>query len=183
VTTEVISQQLVANVQVTFGQGTIWYYKSGTAPITVIAERLGSGGSIERFINVSPGFKFTAADGEGWTYLVGDSDVEVSNAVTVAGNVTTLDLPATTISTPGAKVTANTAGAGAALVAANGGRRRVTVASDPLNVANPVVYIRVAGGARIDFVVPGTSKQFSGLYGLDYEAAAAGDTLYISEEA
>jgi hypothetical protein len=193
VTTEVLSQQLTANVQVTFGQGTVWYLKSASGPITVIAERIGTGATIRKFINVSAGFKFVADD-DGWTYLrvtspttqtieliIGDDDVEVSNAVTIAGNVTTLDLPATTISTPGAKVTAVTAGA--ALVAVNAGRRRVTIESDPLNVNNQVVYIRVAGGARIGSVVPGTSKQFSGTYALDYEAAAAGDTLYISEEA
>jgi hypothetical protein len=141
---------------------------------------------------VPAGFKFTADDaGDGFSILevtssvpqtftiaLGDDDVSFSNAVTVSGNVSTQDLPATAI-TGATKTTIVTAGA--ALVAANLARRRVTIFSDPANVG-AVVYIRVAGGARLGAITPGQLLQFNGTYALDYEDATAGDNLYIAEE-
>lgn len=189
--TETLTQAIGAGATVRFGAGTQFLVAAAASNIDIKAVKLGDSSQNKKFLGTPAGFKFTARDA-GFDYLevtsaaaqnvtltVGTDDVSFSNQVTVAGNVSTAELPASAISTPGAKVTVVTAGA--ALVAANLARRRVTISSDPNNVA-AVIYVRVSGGARIDFVMPGTKIEFRGTYALDYEATAAGDTLYISEE-
>lgn len=191
--TETLSQAIGAGNTVQFGSGTQFLVQAASAPISIIAQTIGDSSKTRKFTNVPAGFKFTAAnDSEGFdllqvtsataqtvTLAVGTDDITFSNQVTVAGNVTTQDLPASTMTNTAPMVTA---AATAALVAANPARRRISISSDPGNVANTVVYIRAQGGNRIGFVVPGTSEEFVGTYALDYEAAAAGDSLYIAEE-
>jgi hypothetical protein len=190
--TEVLTQTLTAGVKATFGSGLVFLIASATAPVNIVATQIGNSNKTRRFTGVPAGFKFTADDagdgfstlevtssvGQVFTIAVGDDDISFSNAVTVSGNVSTQDLPASAI-TGATKVTVVTAGA--ALVAANLARRRVTIFSDPAN-AGAVVYVRVSGGARLGFLTPGQVLQFNGTYALDYEDATAGDNLYIAEE-
>lgn len=190
--TEVLSQNLTAGVMATFGSGKVFLIANATGPVNIVATQIGNSNKTRKFTGVPAGFKFTAdndADGfstlqvtspttQAFTIAVGDDDIAFSNAVTVSGLVATQDTPATTITGVTKAILAVTA----ALVAANASRRRMTIFSDPGNIANAVIYIRVAGGARLGFIVPGQSLQFNGTYALDYEAAVAGDSLYIAEE-
>lgn len=190
--TENLTQSIGAGATVTFGAGTQFLVAASTANVDIKAVKIGDSSKNVVFKGVPAGFKYTAqkdspgfdllqvtsATAQNVTLAVGTDDVSFSNAVTVSGSVATQDTPATVI-TGATKVTAVTGGA--ALVAANLSRRRVTIFSDPANVA-AVVYIRVAGGARLGFLTPGQSLQFNGTYALDYEATAAADNLYIAEE-
>lgn len=191
--TENLTQAVAAGATVVFGAGTQFVVSQASAAIDIKAVKIGDSSKNVSFKNVPAGFKFTAADdspgfdllqvtsatAQNVTLAVGTDDVSFSNAVTVTGNVLVQDSPASAMASTAPKVTA---AATAALVAQNVSRRRITISSDPSNVANTVIYIRAQGGNRIGFVVPGTSQQFVGTYALDYEAAAAGDTLYIAEE-
>lgn len=192
-TTEVLAASLTAGQQYTFGQGRIWYVKSATSPITITAEQAGTGSKIRKFINVAAGFKFTADAGDGWTYLrvisalsqnvelvIGDDDVEVSNAVTVNGSVTTIESPATLV-TDAAPVVCPTA-ALTAIVPINGTRRRVSLSADALNTGT--VYVRTAGGANNLYpLAPGLSVEFDGTYAMSVRNdTGANATIYIFEE-
>jgi hypothetical protein len=191
--TETLTQAIGAGGTATFGAGTQFNVITAAAPISIKAVKLGDSSKNRVFNNVPAGVKFSAgSDQEGFDYLqvssataqsvtiaVGTDDITFSNNVTVSGSVTTQDLPAGAVA-GSTKVTAVTAGA--ALVAANAARRRVTVSWDPATLNNTVIYIRVSGGARLGFLTPGQSLQFNGTYALDYEATAAGDNLYIAEE-
>jgi hypothetical protein len=195
VSTENLTQAIGAGATVQFGAGTQFLVAAAAAVITIKAVKLGDSSKNVLFTNVPAGFKYTAADdspgfdllqvtsatAQNVTLAVGTDDVSFSNQVTVSGNVSTQDLPATAVA-GSTKVTANTAGVGASLVAANLSRRRLTVSWDPATAGNTVIYVRVAGGARLGFLTPGQSLQFNGTYALDYEAAVAGDNLLIAEE-
>lgn len=192
-TTEVIPQTLQAGVQATFGQGRIWYIKSATAALTIIAERQRSGANVRKFLNVGAGFKFTAPEGDGWTYLrvtsavtqnieiiIGDDDVEVANAVTVSGAVAMLESPASTVAdTPAVNRATATQGV---LFAANPARRRMTVFVDGGNTGS--CFARVTGGANnIGELVPGLNYEFKGTYALDVRNdTGAPANFYIFEE-
>jgi len=195
-TTEVISQQLTAGVQSTFGQGRIWYFKTGSGPLTVIAERIGTGASIERFINVSPGFKFTAPDGQAWTYLrvtsattqsieliIGDNDVEVSNAVTIAGVASVSDSANAVTNMdviPGA-------GGAQVLLASNQNRRRAIIGVQNVAGAVAQVTFKAAGnnyGTRTMFVAANGFQEitFNAKYGISVTTAPATVNYYVHEE-
>lgn len=169
-TTEVLAQALTAGVQSTFGPGRIWYVKTATSPLTIIAEKLGQGAQkIRKFINVAAGFKFVAAVDDGWTYLrvtssvnqnieiiIGDDDVEVSNAVTVNGSVVTTELA----STAGTDTVDNAQASGTqTAIAANTSRRRITIGV--ISTANNSVRVSKSGGAgRGIEIQPGTNQEF-----------------------
>jgi hypothetical protein len=167
VTTEVISQALSAGVQATFGQGRVWYIKAATSPLTIVAEQSRSGANVRRFINVGAGFKFSAAENDGWTYLrvtsavsqvieiiIGDDDVEVSNAVSVTGAVASVEVPASAFSLVNLLTIAT---ANHSDIAANPTRRRITFSN--MSTSGGSVMIRDTGGvgnAGIE-LQPGTS--------------------------
>lgn len=198
-TTEVLAATLTANAESTFGQGRVWYVKAATAALTIIAQKLGTGAVIRRFINVGAGFKFKAREGEvGWDYLrvtsavnqnieiiIGDDDVEVANAVTVTGSVVTADQPMVAVADTAAVVRL-TATQGA-LFAANPSRRRLRVFVDSLNLpsgAGVNCFLRSAGGVNnIGELVPGLSYPFDATYGLDVRNDTGNTwTFYILEE-
>lgn len=194
-TTEVLSFPLASAGTASAGQGKMFYIKSATAPLTITAEKSGTGGRVRKFTNVPAGFKFTAAsDADGFTYLrilngataqtveliVGDDDVELSNAVSVTGAVTTQSNPAQAFADTAPVVTA---GGTHALFAANLARRRITVWSDPRNAGDAVIGLKKTGGANIiGFLVPGQYTEFTNIAGLDYVCTNGGDTIYIAEE-
>lgn len=157
-TTEVLAQTLAAAQQVTFGGGRIWYLKTAIAPVTISCEKRGGTQTtqVRKFSNVGPGFKFKAEVGDGWTYLrmtngatpqtieliIGDDDVEVSNAVSVTGAVTTVPSVSTAIATPADQVitTANKFS-----LAANLARRTITIGSLSTNTGSVRIQLPAAG--------------------------------------
>jgi len=178
-TTEVLAQSLLAGVQATFPQGRIFYIKTASANLTLTAETIGSGAKVRKFINVSAGFKFTADPGDGWTYLrclslvnqavemvIGDDDVELANAVSVTGTVTTAILPSGTL-TDAANVALPNA-ATTAIVAANPARRRVTIGNPSTALASFFIRAGAAGANNLLEVQPGIFVE------LDTTAAVAG---------
>jgi len=156
-TTEVLSATLTAGVQSTFGQGRIWYLKVATGAMTVIAEKLGTGGIVRRFINVGAGFKFKAEEGApGWDYLrvtspttqnieiiIGDDDVEVANAVSITGAATILEQPSATIATPDDVAVATVSNSD---IAANPARRRITIGALSTNADPLPLRVRTTAG-------------------------------------
>lgn len=166
-TTEVLTLALTGGQQYTAGQGRIWYIKSATAALSITAEKIGVGGIVRKFVNVGAGFKFKAADGTpGWDYLrilsavtqnveiiIGDDDVEVANAVSVTGSVTTQESPSSAISTPAA---GSRATGGADTIAANASRRRITVCAPSANTGSLFLQATGAGPGRGIELQPGT---------------------------
>jgi len=154
-TTEVIAQALTAGVQATFGQGRLFYIKTATSPLTIVTEQYRSGASVRKFINVPAGFKFAADPGEGWVQMrvisalsqnveiiIGDDDVELSNAVTVSGSVVTQDQASTGFATTVAETAL--AAANSADIAANLSRRRITVMASSTNTGS--LWVRDQAG-------------------------------------
>lgn len=194
-TTEVITQLLQAGVQATFGQGRIWYLKSASSAVTITCEQRRSGAAIRKFTNVAAGFKFKAAEDDGWSYLrltsalaqtieiiIGDDDVEVANAVTVSGGVLVSETPSSTIITAANDIAINAATTDAASVPANGARRRVTIgvlstAAGPIRVSANGVTLR---GIEIQ---PGQFVEFrtTAALGIRNDGAAA-TSFYVFEE-
>lgn len=149
-TTEVLAVAAQAGVPLYFGQGRIWYLKTAVTAVTIECRKTGQGAqNVRRFINVAAGFKFKADAGDGWDILVltsagaqnieiivGDDDVEVSNAVTVNGSVTTQESPFTTPVTP---ADVPVGAGGNSVIAANLARRAIIIGSlaanaDPINL-------------------------------------------------
>lgn len=195
-TTEVLSQTITAGQQATFGQGRIFYIKTAAAALTFTAVKQGTAASIRKFIGIGAGFKFTAQPGDGWDYLrvdsastqaieliLSDDDVEVANAVSVTGSVSTQAAPTTT-ATDRAPLSVSNAIQTVALFAANATRRKLRVFVDENN--QDVCYAHTTGGTnRIANLQPGSVYTFDGLYGLDVERAAASGgncIFYIFEE-
>lgn len=122
------------------------------------------------------------------SYVYGDEVVApqditdiLSQIATISGNVVTQINPAATVADDAA-VNPTLAGQHA-LFASNGGRRRITVFSDPANAGDATIYLRKGGGANdIGFIVPGVFIEFDGTYALDYRAPIGGDKLYLFEE-
>lgn len=179
-------------------QGRIWNLLSAPGgPVTITCDvRSQAGGQTQPrvFKNVPPGSKFTAKEGQGWTYLridspvlqniqifIGDEDLQFNNAVTVTGLAQVAVFPSSTITDTAA--INPTVAAQHALFAANPARRRVTVYSDPSNVGDTVIFFRKTGGANnIGFISPGTFEEFDTTAGLDYQCTNGGDKLYVFEE-
>ncbi len=180
------------------GQGRIWNLLSapgGNVTITCDVRSFKGGQTQPRvFKNVPPGTKFTAKDGESWTYLridsavlqnisifIGDEDLQFNNAVTVTGLAAVAVQPSSTITdTP---ATNPTVAGQHALFAANATRRRITVYSDPANAGDSVIFFRKGGGANnIGFIVPGTYEEFDTVAAVDYQCTNGGDKLYLFEE-
>ena len=193
-TTEVIAQTLQAGVQATFGQGRIWYIKSATSALTIIAERIGTGTTIRKFINVGAGFKFTAEPDDGWTYLrvtsalgqnieivIGDDDVEVANAVSVTGAVSISEVPSSTITPSAADSVVNNASALA--IAANASRRRITIGSLSTNTGSVRIQSATAGANRGLELQPGIFVELRTTAAIDVRNdSGAAQTVYVLEE-
>lgn len=193
--TETLTQTLVANTPVQFGAGTNFLVLGATAPLTIQAVQIGNSNKNRLFAGVLQGFSFKADDaGDGFdllqvtsataqtiTLVVGDDDVSYPSTVNVAGSVQSVQVPAVAVADQAPVVTV--ANAQTALFPQNVNRRRITVFSDPTNAANAVIYLLAHGGANhLGCIVPGQSLEFDATYGVDYFCAAAGDTLYLWEE-
>lgn len=164
-TTEVLAQTLTAGVQATFPMGRIFYIKTATSALTIYAEKIGPGAQkIRKFVNMPAGAKFTASDGDGWTYLrvtsavtqnveiiVGDDDVEVANAVSVTGGVVTTMQPFTAVT----DTVDNAQASGTqTVISANASRRRITIGV--LSTSNNSIRVSKSGGAgRGEEIQPG----------------------------
>lgn len=193
---EVLTQALLAGVQATFGQGRIFNVLSASGPLTIVADRRSqAGGQTQprRFTNVPAGTKFTAPKGDEWTYLqvtsainqnvtifIGDEDLQFNNAVTVTGTALVAINPSS-----GLTDTADTVQAFGTqtVIAANAARRRITIG----NRANSAANIRVsgAGGAGHGIeLAPGVFTEFDTTASLTVrnDAAAGSATWYAEEE-
>lgn len=196
-TTEVLPLTLAAGQAATFGSGRIWYLKTAIAPVTISCEKRGGTGTtqVRKFSNVGPGFKFKAEIGDGWTYLrltngatpqnieiiIGDDDVEVSNAVSVTGAVTTLISPATAITTSVADNALATASA--MVIPANLSRRRITIGSLSTNTGSVRVQSTGAGANKGLELQPGLFVEFDGTYAIDVRNdSGAVQNIYLFEE-
>lgn len=193
-TTEVISQALTAGQQATFGQGRVWYIKSATAPLLIVAETQRSGANIRKFINVGAGFKFSAADGDGWTYLrvtssvnqnieiiIGDDDVEVSNAVSVTGGVTVQEIPSVGLTASVADT--SVANATASAIPANASRRRITVGALSTNTGSLRIQSTGAGANRGLELQPGLFVELKTAAAFDVRNdSGAAQSYYVLEE-
>jgi hypothetical protein len=193
--TDVLNQTLVGGVKATFGRGRQFLITQLTGTVNAVAKQIGSSSRQWPLNGIGAGFKFTtgepdlyfdtleitSAGGDVIQIAIGDDDVDFANAVTVGNTVTGKDLPASSL-TDTAPLTTVTGQH--AICAQNLTRRRITLFADPRNVGDTFIAIRKTGGANnIAILLPGTSAQFVGTYGLDYLAgAAAGDSVYIFEE-
>lgn len=191
--TETLTQQLVANQPASFGAGTQFLIVTATAALTVVALQQGNSNSRRVFTGVLPGFRFKAPAGDGFdtlqitsatgqtiTIAVGDDDVSYSSGVTIENTPSIVELPAVGLTDTAPVSVAS--GATTNIVPANTTRRRVTLTPDP--AAGGTVYARVKGGAN-DLVplAPGQSYEFKGTYGLDVRnPTAAAVNVYVAEE-
>jgi hypothetical protein len=191
VTTEVRTQSLLAGVQATFGQGRFFVIKSApSGGLTLVAEKLGSGGSVRNFVNMPAGASFIADPGDGWTYLrvtsavdqaveicVGDDQVAFANAVSVTGTASVSVQPSSTLSTP-ADATILTGAS--ATIAANTSRKRIWIGSLSSNTPATVnLRVCVTPGAAKGFELqPGTYEKFETTAAITIYNGDANSQLY-----
>ncbi len=188
-TTEVLTLVLTGGQQSTAGPGRIFYVKSATAALSIVAQKIGTGAIVRKFINIGAGFKFRARDeSQGWDYLridsassqtieliVGDDDVDVANAVSVTGSVTTQDVPSSAVATPAA---GSRATGGADTIAGNAARRRITICSLAANTTNFFVQAVGAGAGRGIEMQPGTFAEFRTTAALDVRNDSGSTVAY-----
>lgn len=191
--TKSYTQTIQAGGTAQFPAGSVFLILQATAALNIVATTLGNAAADTEFVGVGAGFKFKAAEGDSFsllnvtsataqnvTIVVGDDDVEFSNAVTVTGVALTQDQPsAALVDNPPVSCLATTQ---AALIAGNPSRRRVTVSSPPTNTLT--VFLRKSGGANdLLPVAPGAVIEIRGTMALDYHnAGASAQTLYLFEE-
>jgi hypothetical protein len=138
VTTESVTIAMTANTEFTLGQGRIFTYVSGTQPVTITLQSLGTAARVRRLVNMLPGIKYRSEDDRGFatatvvtataqtaTFIVGDDDVETVGSVSVIGSASVSVIPATAISTP-VRI-AVPSGAQGLIIAANLLRKWVTL--------------------------------------------------------
>jgi hypothetical protein len=196
-TTEVLARSLTAGVTTYFGQGRIWYLKAATSAVTIVCRKSGQGSTTVRsFISVAAGFKFKAELGDGWDilemtsaasqnieFILGDDDVEVSNAVTVNGSVTTSVSPSSTVTSV---ADLSVAAAGNSVIAANLSRKRIWIGSLSNNAPTDALNLRVAetNAARGFELQPGTYEKFETTAALTIRnsSATTAQTYWIFEE-
>ena len=192
--TETLNQTLQANVPATFGAGTQFLILASSAPLTINATQIGNSNKSRVFSGVLQGFKFAAdssddgfstltvlsAVAQNLTIVVGDDDVSYPSTVTVAGNVSSVILPAVALTDTAPVACANAAQT--AVVPQNVGRRRVTLSVDP--AAGAAVYARkTAGTKNLLPMLPGMSYEFDGTYGIDVRNdSGAAVNVYVLEE-
>ncbi len=141
---DVLTQALLANQVATFGRGRIFNLLAASGPVSIVAEYKGQTANQPSkrkvFNSIPAGSKFIADPQDGdWQYLrvtsptnqnitlfVGDDDMSFNNAVTITGQATVAVAPSATINSPVATALAanTTDGTG---VPANANRRRVTI--------------------------------------------------------
>lgn len=196
-TSEVLTQSVVAGTPATFGSGRVFNLLQASNPVSITLETKSTRGgqtNVRKFTNIPAGSKFTLRPGDqDWTFLrlssavnqsvtlfVGDDDMTFSNAVTVTGVAVVSINPSSTVADQ-APINPTVTGQHT-LIAANATRKRVTVYADPTNTAT--VYIRTAGGGNdLAFIQAGTYEEFDTLVGLDYrDPSAGGQKLYLFEE-
>lgn len=163
---DVLSQALVAGQVATFGRGRIFNLLQASAPVSIVAEYKGVGqrqNTHKVFTNIPAGSKFVSdpADGD-WTFLrvtsgvnqnitlyIGDDDMTFNQAVTVTGVAQVNVNPGAAIATVGPT---NVNNAAAVTVAANPARRRITVGAPTTNTGP--VYLQTAGFATAKAGIP-----------------------------
>lgn len=194
---EVLTYTLTPGSTTVAGQGRIFNVLSAPAgPISIVADTrsVKGGQSPQRiFTNIPAGSKFTAKDGENWTYLritsafaqtitifVGDEDLQFNNAVTVTGTAVVAVLPSGVIND-----TADTAQpfGTQTVIAANPSRRRITIGNRETSAAT--VRVSGSGGAGKGIVLqPGVFAEFDTQASLTVrnDNAAGAATWYAFEE-
>lgn len=197
-TTETLTQALLANTPAGFGRGRVLYIKSATSPISIIARNLQrKASSVTNIRNVGAGFKFIRDRGDEWQNLeitsalaqtieiiLSDDDVEIANAVSVTGTAVVAAQPSTTMTDT---VDANTASGAEVVIAANSSRRRITIGVLSTS-ANPVRVSFTGGAGRGIEIAPGTQYTFETIAALTVRndntfGGAAVATWYAEEEA
>lgn len=165
-------------------------------PVTITCDvRSWKGGQTQPrvFKNIPAGSKFTAKEGEEWTYLridsavlqtitifIGDEDMQFNNAVTVTGIAATVVQPSAALAD-----TADTVQAFGTqtVISANASRRRITIGVR----GNSADSVRVSGsggaGKGIE-IQPGTYTEFDTIASLTVrnDNAAGNATWYAEEE-
>lgn len=196
-TSEVLTQSILAGVKATFGRGRIFNLLQATTPLTITLEgKSGSGGqtNIRKFVNIPAGSKFTAPRGEEWTFLrvdstvnqaitlfVGDDDMQFNNAVTVTGVAVVAITPSSSINSPVASVLAGTTTDGTG-VPANAVRKRVTVYNLQASLGSIRVSDNGVTGRGIE-IAPGTYAEFDTIAALGIRCdTASGATWGYFEE-
>ncbi len=145
------------------------------------------------FKNVPAGSKFTAKEGESWTYLridsavlqtitifIGDEDLQFNNAVTVTGLAQVAIFPSGTINDTADQVQAFGT---QTVIAANPARRRITIGCRETSA--DTVRVSGGGGAGKGVVIqPGTFVEFDTTASLTVrnDNAAGNATWYAFEE-
>jgi hypothetical protein len=192
-TTEVLTLVLTAGQQTTVGQGRLWYVKSATSSLVITAETIGSGAKIRKFTGVGAGFKFVANEGDGWTYLritsavsqnieliLGDDDVEVANAVSVTGAVTTISTPASGLTASAADVSVPNGSASS--IAANLSRKSLTIGALSTNAGSLRVQSVGAGANKGRELQGGTTVTYCNTGAFDVRNDSGGALSYWLEE-
>lgn len=157
--------------------GVFFYVKSAAAALTIRTR--GSTTSPIEFTNVGAGLRFGPVPADKrWTYLdvtsasvqsvevvvSDDAEVDIASTVSVAGNVTTTELPASAVATPAANVIVT---ASALVIAANAARKRIKICSDPANTGNVYIQATGAGAGRGIPLQPGLYEEVQGTYAFD----------------
>lgn len=191
---EVLTQALVAGQTATFPRGRIFNILSSSAPLTVIADRRAvQGGQTQRriFTNIPAGTKFTADRGDEWTYLqvtsgvnqnvsifVGDEELAFNQAVSITGTANVQVLPSVAVAD-----VADTAQASGTQtnIAANPARRRITIGC-PIASANPVRVSGSGGAGKGIQIQPGTFVEFDTTAALFVRNDTAGAATWYSFE-
>lgn len=194
--TEILTQALTAGQKATFGAGSIFLITSldqGVA-VNLVARQIGNSNKNRTFTGVPAGFKFTADSPEdGFDTLevtspsnqniqiaIGTDDVSFSQSVTVSGNVSTKEIPASTLADTPAVAAGNAAQTH--VVPVNAARRSVTLSVDPA-AASPVFFRSLNGANNLVIGQPGMSYRFAGTYAVDVRNdTGAAVNIYIAEE-
>jgi hypothetical protein len=199
-TSEVLSQAVGAGATITFGQGRIFNLLGAASPVTIVLEGKNSSKPgqtrVRTFKNIPAGSKFTAREGEEWTFLrltsaaaqnvtlfVGDDDMSFNNAVTVTGVAVVAVSPSSTFTDTADTVQAT--GTQTA-IAANLARKRITIGV--LSTSAESVRVSSTGGAARGIEIQaGTFTEFDTTGALivrndNTHGAAASATWYAEEE-
>jgi hypothetical protein len=180
------------------GRGRIFNVLQASSPISVVADRRSNAGgqTLNRVFNSIPaGSKFTAKDGEEWTYLritsaltqtitifVGDDDMQFNNAVTVTGTAVVSVSPSNTLNCSADKTLAANS-TDAASIPANAARRRVTIGLLSSSAATKIRVSDTGATTRGFEIQAGTFTEFdtTAALGIRNDTAAIA-TYYIVEE-
>lgn len=151
--TEVLTQTLVANTPANFSRGRVIFVQNATAAITIRVQQLQRKASqVVNLIGIGAGFKYkqeeafqgftvVSAVAQVVTLIISDEDIDITNSVSISGVAAVSEVPTSTlVSTQ----TAAIATGNAVTVAANAARKAITF-TNPASVAQGTVFIQQVG--------------------------------------